>query len=110
MRTGAITRRELLVRGAAALAAAAPSATQPPCMAGTATTDITPEKGLWMAGFARRTQPAQGTALPLKAKALALRYGDARPAVLVTVDLLGLTARFTDAVAGKVRERTGIPR
>jgi len=109
MRTGAITRRDLLVRSAA-LAAAVPSASQPPCMAGTATIDITPEKGLWMAGFARRTQPAQGTALPLKAKALALRYGDARPAVLVTVDLLGLTARLTDAIASQVRERTGIPR
>jgi neutral ceramidase len=79
-------------------------------MAGTATIDITPEKGLWMAGFARRTQPAQGTALPLKAKALALQYGDARPAVLVTTDLLGLTARLTDAVANEVRRRTGIPR
>ena len=79
-------------------------------MAGTATIDITPDKGLWMAGFARRTQAAQGTALPLKAKALALRYGNARPAVLVTTDLLGLTARLTDAVARKVRKRTGIPR
>jgi len=98
------------VRGAAALALAAPSAAQAACMAGTATIDITPEKGLWMAGFARRTQPAQGTALPLKAKALALRYGTARPAVLVTTDLLGLTARLTDAVAREVRKRTGIPR
>jgi hypothetical protein len=63
-----------------------------------------------MAGFARRTQPAQSTALPLKAKALALRYGDARPAVIVTTDLLGLTARLTEAAASEVRRRTGIPR
>jgi neutral ceramidase len=87
-------------------------------MAGVATIDITPEPldsardrpGLWMAGFARRTQPAQGTALPLKAKALALQYGDARPAVIVTTDLLGLTARLTEAAASEVRRRTGIPR
>ena len=57
-----------------------------------------------------RTQAAQGTALPLKAKALALRYGNGRPAVLVTADLLGLTARLTDAVASEVRKRTGITR
>ena len=110
MHTRGFTRRNLFVRGAAALALAPPSAAQSACMAGTATIDITPEKGLWMAGFARRTQPAQGTALPLKAKALALRYGNAHPAVLVTTDLLGLTARLTDAVAREVRKRTGIPR
>jgi neutral ceramidase len=63
-----------------------------------------------MAGFARRTQPAQGTALPLKAKALALQAGGGRPAVLVTADLLGLTARLTTAVSTEVRRRTGIPR
>jgi hypothetical protein len=110
MHTRGFTRRTLFVRGAAALALAVPSAAQAACMAGTATIDITPEKGLSMAGFARRTQPAQGTALPLKAKALALRYGTARPAVLVTTDLLGLTARLTDAVAREVGKRTGIPR
>ena len=111
MQTRGLTRRDLFVRGAAAaLALASPSAAQTALMAGTATVEITPEKGLWMAGFARRTQPAQGVALPLKAKALALRYGDDRPAVLVTTDLLGLTARLTDAVAREVRERTGIPR
>ena len=63
-----------------------------------------------MAGFARRTQPAQGTALPLKAKALALQGSGGRPAVLVTADLLGLTARLTTAVSTEVRRWTGIPR
>src|SRR4026208_624760 len=109
MRTRGFTRRNLFVRGAAALALAAPSAGQAACMAGTAAIDITPEKGPWLAGSARRPQPAQGTALPLKAKALALRYGTARPAVLVTTDLLGLTARLTDAVARAVRKRTRNP-
>ena len=110
MHTRGFTRRSLFARGAAALTLASRSAAPTALMAGTASIDITPEKGLWMAGFARRSQPAQGTALPLRAKALALRYGDGRPAVLVTTDLLGLTARLTDAVAREVRERTGIPR
>jgi hypothetical protein len=63
-----------------------------------------------MAGFARRAQPSQGTALPLHAKALALRHGDGSPVVLVTVDLLGLTARITGRVAAEVRRRHQIGR
>jgi neutral ceramidase len=70
--------------------------------AGVATIDITPEKSLWMAGFAARTQPSQGVALPLHAKALALKCGE-QPAVLVTTDLLGVTARMTDRVVSLVQ-------
>ena len=77
---------------------------------GSAALDITPETSLWMAGFALRTQPARGSALPLKAKALAIQAGDGPPAVLVTVDLLGVTARLTAGVAAEVRRRHGIPR
>jgi len=39
--------------------------------AGVATVDITPDRSLWMAGFAARTEPSQGVSLPLHAKALA---------------------------------------
>ena len=78
--------------------------------AGVATIDITPEESLWMAGYARRSQPSQGVALPLHAKALALQPGRQGPAVLVTVDLLGVTASMTDRVAAQVRRRHGISR
>ena len=78
--------------------------------AGVATVDITPERSLWMAGFARRTLPSQGVALPLHAKALALRHGRGRPVVLVTADLLGVTARITDRVASAVRRLHGVER
>ena len=78
--------------------------------AGVATIDITPENSLWMAGFAARTQASQGVALPLHAKALALKSGKEPTAVLVTVDLLGLTARTTDHVAAAVRRRHRIRR
>ena len=61
--------------------------------AGVATIDITPDKSLWMAGFAARTEPSQGVAMPLHAKALALKCGEQPAAVLVTVDLLGVTDR-----------------
>jgi len=82
----------------------------PAWQAGVATIDITPEDSLWMAGFAARTQPSQGVALPLHAKALALKSGKEATAVLVTVDLLGLTARITDRVAAAVQRRHRIRR
>jgi hypothetical protein len=73
--------------------------------AGVATIDITPDRSLWMAGFAARTEPSQGVALPLHAKALALKCGNQGAAVLVTTDLLGVTARMTDRVAALVQRR-----
>jgi hypothetical protein len=78
--------------------------------AGAASVDITPRTSLWMAGFAARKEAARGTALPLHAKALALRAGATPPAVLVTVDLLGVTARLTSRLAAIVRERHGLER
>jgi neutral ceramidase len=78
--------------------------------AGVGRADITPDRSLWMAGFARRTLPSQGVALPLFAKALALRQGSGRPIVLVTTDLLGLTSRITDRVAATLERRHGLLR
>ena len=83
---------------------------KPTWKAGVAAVDITPQAPLWMAGYAARTQPSQGTALPLHAKALALQAGRRPPAVLVTCDLLGLTARITDRVASEARRRHRIAR
>jgi hypothetical protein len=73
--------------------------------AGVATVDITPERPVWMAGFARRKEVARGVAMPLHAKALALKCAGRPAAVLVTVDLLGLTARITSRVAAAVERR-----
>jgi neutral ceramidase len=78
--------------------------------AGSASIDITPDRSLWMAGFAARTQASQGVALPLHAKALALKCGNQPTAVLVTADLLGVTAGMTDRVAALVQRRRGLRR
>jgi len=82
----------------------------PAWRAGVATIDITPDRSLWMAGFAARTEASQGVALPLHAKALALKCGNQPTAVLVTTDLLGVTAGMTDRVAALVQRRHGIRR
>jgi neutral ceramidase len=104
-------RREFLAAVAAAgLTGRHAARSTPVWQAGVATVDITPERSLWMAGFAARTQPSQGTALPLHAKALALECGNEPAAVLVTTDLLGLTARISDAVAQRVQQRHRIRR
>ena len=57
-----------------------------------------------MAGFAARNSAATGTALPLRAKALALEH-DRRRFVLVTVDLLGVTAAMRQRI-GATLSRT----
>lgn len=78
--------------------------------AGVAVVDITPRRSIWMAGFAARTRPSQGVALPLHAKALALEDAAGARAVLVSLDLLGVTADTTARVAGRVAARLGLPR
>ena len=99
-------RREFLGLAAGALAAPPGGAWK----AGVATVDVTPEPGLWMAGFAARTCPAEGTALPLHAKALALEDERGRRAVLVTADLLGVTAAMSARLAAALQSRHGLPR
>lgn len=70
-------------------------------LAGVARADITPAPGIWMAGFAARREPGRGTALGLAAKALALGDGDRR-VVLVTLDLLGVTASMRSRIAARL--------
>ena len=106
---GLLQRREFLtvVAGTLALGAA-----QPPreWRAGVATVDITPAPGLWMAGFAARTEAARGTAMPLHAKALALEDRRGRRAVLVTLDLLGVTGGMAATIAAEAERRYKLPR
>ena len=69
-------RREFLTAVAAfGLTSRGVALSMPTWQAGVATIDITPESSLWMAGFAARKQPSQGVAMPLHAKALALKCG-----------------------------------
>jgi hypothetical protein len=108
-----VHRRDFLETVASAVLAPAAfqtAASAPAWRAGVASVDITPDSSLWMAGFALRKQPSQGVALPLHAKALALQSGAGPASVLVTVDLLGLTARITDRVAAEVQRRHDVPR
>jgi hypothetical protein len=80
-----------------------------PWKAGTATTVITPKSNMWMAGYAARKKPSEGTARDLFAKALALEGNDGGPFVLVTTDLIGIRREVRDAVAERCRSEFDLP-
>jgi Neutral/alkaline non-lysosomal ceramidase, N-terminal len=63
--------------------------------AGLAEVVITPEKNIWMAGYAARNKPAEGKIHDLHAKALAIMDVSGNLVVLVTTDLLGLPRALT---------------
>jgi neutral ceramidase len=77
--------------------------------AGVATVDITPEKSMWMAGYASRKKPSEGTAQNLYAKALALEDAGGTRAVIVTLDLISVPRFLRDRVEAAVREKYRLP-
>jgi hypothetical protein len=73
--------------------------------AGIATTVITPEQSMWMAGYAARTKPSEGKVHDLYAKALALEDGRGTRLVLVTADLIGFPRELRDRMEKEVAGR-----
>ncbi len=104
-----LDRRDFLV-GLAGAAAIPGRSASVPWRAGLASVDITPPLGLWMAGYAARKEAARGIAMPLHAKALAIADATGSRAVIVTLDVLGLTAPVADRIAAAVRRRHGLGR
>ncbi len=109
---------------ATALVAAPPGATpesppQPPksvaphvpaeWRAGTAVAKVTPQKLLWMAGYAARKKPAEGKVQDLFAKALALEDAEGNGLVFVTLDLIGVPQQLRHAVAERVEKEFKLP-
>lgn len=76
--------------------------------AGVARVIITPKEPLWMAGFAVRTHPAEGTLHDLWAKALALEDRSGRQVVLVTADLLGFPKAVSDRIRNQIKAKYGL--
>lgn len=91
----------LLVLVAASFVSAGEPATW---KAGVATVAITPQENIWLAGYAARTRPAEGTAQPLQAKALALEDAQGGRFVFVTIDSIGVTRALRQGVERRVRE------
>ena len=58
--------------------------------AGVARVKITPQEFMWMAGYASRTKPAEGTHADLWARALVLEDAGGKRGVLISLDLVGI--------------------
>lgn len=106
MRTRSVVSILLLLAAAARLPAADPPADW---KAGVATAVITPAEPMWMAGYASRKKPAEGTAQDLYAKALALEDAGGTRVVVVTLDLVSVPGSLRDRLATAAREKYRLP-
>ncbi len=73
--------------------------------AGAASVVVTPEKNLFMAGYAARKKPAEGKVQDLFAKALALEDEQGGRAVIVTMDLIGVPQAVRRSVAARAEQQ-----
>ena len=78
--------------------------------AGVAKIVITPDPAGWMSGYAARKGPATGKAHDLWAKAFALEDSSGKKAVIVTLDVCGITSDVEIPVVKEIEKQTGIPR
>ena len=76
--------------------------------AGVATRSITPGTPLWMAGYASRDRPAEGTESELFCKALLLEDGRGKRACLVTLDLVAIDRALAVAVRRRLEAAHGL--
>ena len=63
-----------------------------------------------MSGYASRTKPFERVERDLFAKALALDDGAGHRAVIVTMDLIGLSATIAEPVAARIAEKNNLQR
>lgn len=73
-------------------------------------TNITPEQFMWMAGYASRDRPADGKLTDLWAKAMALQDARGERAVLVTLDVIGISREMSWAITETLKERHNLER
>jgi neutral ceramidase len=75
---------------------------------GIAKQNITPENGLWLAGYATRDKPADGKVMELWVKALALEDAGSNRAVIVTSDTLGIPQNIYLHTLGELKSKCGL--
>lgn len=73
--------------------------------AGVSRTVITPGQSMWMAGFAARTKPSEGTLHDLWAKALVLEDEEGQRAVLLSFDLSGMPKLMSDRLRNQLADK-----
>jgi len=78
--------------------------------AGVARAVITPEHSMWLAGYAARNRPSEGTLHDLWAKVLVIEDEGGEQAVLVTTDLLGLPKNISDRIRDQLEAKFELSR
>ncbi|MCX7825643.1 MAG: neutral/alkaline non-lysosomal ceramidase N-terminal domain-containing protein [Verrucomicrobiae bacterium] len=76
--------------------------------AGAAAVKITPSKLLWQNGYGSRKHPAEGTAMDLWARAIALRDRNGRRSVIVCIETLGVPPTMNNSIRRKARAKFGL--
>jgi hypothetical protein len=71
---------------------------------------ITPERPIYMSGYAGRDHPSEGAIQDLWAKALVLEDHQGARVIIVSTDLIGLPRSITDIVAARLQKEYGIDR
>lgn len=74
-----------------------------------ASAKITPDRRLYMAGYAGRKEPAEGTEQDLFAKAITIEDADGNRVVWVTLDLIGVLEELRAGVAAEVEAKYQLP-
>src|SRR5947207_642273 len=87
------------------LAAAKPRGYQ----VGLAKLDITPEGPIRLSGFYNRQTESIGVRQHIFARAMAIRNADGMPAVLITVDSIGIPAAMRNEIAHRLATKKNIP-
>ena len=87
------------------LVASSLPAAEPTWKVGLAKTKITPDKPLWLAGYASRDHAADGTLHELWVKALVLEAADGQRGVVVTSDLLGFPQAMYEHIVAALGRR-----
>ena len=77
--------------------------------AGAASVIVTPDEPMWMAGYAARDRPSEGTEQDLFVKALAIEDADGGRIVIVTCDLIGIPRQLRESLESRVRDQFGLP-
>lgn len=99
-----------LILGLIATAAAPAPAVAADWKAGTGRVAITPKQPIWMAGYASRDKPSEGTLHDVWAKALAVEDPRGTRALIVTLDVCGIGRPLSTRIRDALQSRHGLDR
>jgi len=102
--------RVVLFVAAALLASGAIHAAEPEWKVGLSQVKITPEKPVFLAGYASRKTPFDKVENDLFVKVLILEDRAGQRAALITSDLIGFHAAIAEPICERIREKTGLKR